>query len=262
MSNEQNKGKELPRGKQIMRKQTTIILSLLVMLALASAALAVPPPPQDKAAMKMQKQRISGMVESVQGQKATIRTEGGKRVQVNLGPQSYWQKKGYHLNPGRQITVEGWRGEDNDNGPFFAGGIWGPDFYFELTNDSGFPYWADQDDYWDGWCPTYDYYDAYYDGPAPYAYGPPPPWWWGPPPPRWWYRHHHYFGRPGFRWGWEHRDGPGYWQHDRRNDNRHDGGWRNDRRNDRHDDRRDNRPRDDRRDDGDRGDQRRGGRGH
>lgn len=247
-----------------MRYQTRLIMSLLMAFGLCGALLAAPPPADNQTAAKMQKQRITGMVESVQGQKATIRTGNGQHVQVNLGPESYWREHGYHLNPGRQVTVEGWRREGDDNrAPFFAGGIWGPDFYFELTNGNGFPMWADQDDYWDGWYPTYDYYDAYYYGPAPYAYGPPPHWWGGPPPPPWWYRHHHFYGRPGFRWGWHDRWNPGPRPHDGR---RHDGRW-NDRRdgrgNDRHNrDQNDGGRQGDHGDQGDHHDQRGGERRH
>ncbi|HEY3295578.1 MAG TPA: hypothetical protein VGL38_09065 [bacterium] len=235
-----------------MRQRTQLILSLLLSFALGGAALASPPQPNNRAAEQLKKERISGMVESVQGEKATIRTGRGDRVQVNLGPQAYWREHGYRLTPGRQVTVEGWRGDDDDRGPFFAGGIWGPDFYFELTNGNGFPMWADQDDYWDGWYPTADYYDHYYCGPAPYAYGPPPPYWYGTPPPRWWWGRHHFYGRPGFRFGWRHFDGPyggpprGGWHNDRRDDRHgdrdrdrdHRGGWQGDGRDDNHRDQR------------------------
>lgn len=198
-----------------MRQRFFLTISLLAALVFGGAAVAAPPPPADGADndAALQKQTIQGRVESVEGQKAVVRTQSGRRVEVDLGPQAYWKEKGYRLHSGIPVRVQGWTRGDDD-GPFFAGGIWGPDFYFELTNDAGFPNWADNDDYWDGWFPTSDYYHAYYYGPVPYAFGPPPPWWWGPPPPRWWYRHHHYYGRPGFRWGWHHdfdgpRHGPG-----------------------------------------------------
>ena len=187
-----------------MRKPTLLIFSLLAAFMLAGPVVAAPPTDVAKE-QDMRKERISGMVKSVHGQTATIRTNHGRDVQVNLGPASYWRQHGYHLIPGREVTVEGWRRE-NDEGPYFAGGIRGPDFYFELSNGNGFPLWADQDDYWDGWCPTWDYYNTYYFGPAPYMYGPPPAWWRGPLPPRMWYhRHHYYYGPRGrMAWGWGH----------------------------------------------------------
>jgi hypothetical protein len=193
-----------------MRQRLLITLSLLIGFSLAGTVAAAPPPGDDPARGEqvMTKERIEGRVQSVTGQKAIIRTNSGRNVDVFLGPPSYWRQKGYVLHKGTPVRVEGWHREYDNHSPIFAGGIWGPDFYFELTNGSGFPYWADGDDYWDGWYPTWDYYNAYYCGPAPYAYGPPPAWWWGAPPPVRWYRHHHFYGRPGFRWGWNHRFAP------------------------------------------------------
>jgi len=150
----------------------------------------------DQAAMS--KEHIAGTVESIKNETATIRTESGQHVSVALGPQSYWRQNGYHLNTGMHVRVEGWR-NGNDDGPFFAGGIWGPDFYIQLTDEQGFPLWANSEEDYQGWAPTRSYFDVYFFSPPLYAYGPGPWWYFGPR-----YFHgpfghgRHYYSRP---WG-------------------------------------------------------------
>ena len=153
---------------------------------------------------------IRGKVESISGQKALVVTEKGARVTVHLGPQSYWREKGYNLRRGVDVTVDGW-GEidDEDGGYCYAGEISGDGFFFDLSDSQGYPRWADENDYYDGWQPSLDFYIGYY--------GWSPTWSWYGQPPRfwrhWYYRPHYRYWGP--RYGWHH--GPYYGPH---------GGWR------------------------------------
>lgn len=152
--------------------------------------------PED-AKKQLTKRNVAGTVESISDGKAVIRTEDGRKALVQLGPDSYLEKKGYRLNPGDRVSVDGY-GEWGTGGEmagadgfFVAGGIYGPGYYMELCGSDGYPYWADPYDYWDGWYPSWDTFYVFFWGPPPWwAYAPPPPWYYGPPPP-WWGRHHH-----------------------------------------------------------------------
>lgn len=173
------------------------ILYASILLISTSVVLAQPRSvdrkPADSPATKqpLKKDRIEGKVKSVEDGTAIVRTRDGRDVKVNLGPQDYWDKRGYRrLREGDDISVQGWRHEGDGNDDwFFAGGIWGPGFYFRLSNDDGYPDWCPRDGYGSGWYPTYDYYMQYYWGLPPWGWGPPPGYW-GPPPPRGYWRHH------------------------------------------------------------------------
>jgi hypothetical protein len=200
-----------------MRTRTLLLVSLLLALALCASA---QPAPRDDRAPALKESRIQGTVESLHGEEATVRTPEGWKVNVHLGPQTFWRDHGYRLEPGMRVNVRGWRRGDDVNGPFFAGTIWGPHFRFTLTNERGFPIWADRDDYRTGWYPTWDDFYYYYWGPyGPdyWTYGPPPP----PPPPPFWWHHRH----PDWRWrGYGHGSywdrGPGGRGHGDRNHDR------------------------------------------
>jgi hypothetical protein len=170
----------------IMRERWLVYASVLLLctsVALAQPRRVIEDKPAEGTKQPLRKEKIEGKVKSVKDQTAIVRTRDGRDVKVNLGPQDYWQEKGYRLHEGDDITVQGWRPDGRgDDDWFFAGGIWGPGFYFELSNDDGYPYWCPRDDYWAGWYPTYEYYHRFYWGPPPWAWGPPRPHW-GPPPP-------------------------------------------------------------------------------
>ena len=207
-----------------MRNSIFSILFLLLMGAATGAFAQAPaasyppdtigyPPPDTSAADQapLNKEMIVGTVESIQGQTATIRTEAGERVDVELGPMSYWRQHGYHLARGMHVRVEAWENPDGD-GPIYAGGIWGPEFFIQLTDDQGFPLWANSEEDWQGWYPTSSYYNVYYTSPPLYAYGPGPWWYFGPPYYRGGFYHgRHFYGRPwgGPHWGGGHDRGWG-----------------------------------------------------
>ncbi len=144
---------------------------------------------------------VSGKIESIRGQQATMRTEDGQRVTVHLGPQWYWHDKGYSIESGRPATVSGW-GSVDDDGYLFAASISGPGYYFELCDSDGYPRWADRDDFDRGCYPTHRYCrdawycdrphrDRYYCEPPRWTYRHCPP----PPPPH----HGHHRHRRGCR---------------------------------------------------------------
>jgi hypothetical protein len=171
----------------------------LAALALLIGALTASAQPADAERYSTEPQRdmkhlnLKGRIEKIEGQRAVLRTEKGERVTVNLGPERFWRERGYHLNEGVRVRVDGW-GDlyDEDGGYIFAGGIYGDGFSFEISDSRGFPMWADRDDYDEGWCPQRERFEVYYFG-TPWLWGPPPRWW---AEPRWrwhhyWYRHHY-----------------------------------------------------------------------
>ena len=137
---------------------------------------------------------VKGKITQIEGQRAVLKTEDGKKVTVHLGPQRYWRDKGYRLEKGARVTVDGWGEVFGDDGGFlYAGGIYGDGYSIELMNSRGYPMWADPDDWDDDWYPSYSVFELYFG--APWGHG---PWgYWGPPP-RWW--------RPHGWWapGWRH----------------------------------------------------------
>lgn len=184
--------------------QTTRIKLALLAVLIGALAAGAQPRYKERAATEpgpdLKRQSVQGKVEKIEGQKAVVKTDDGRQVTVHLGPRDYWQKKGYRLQSGARVTVDGW-GEDygDDGGYLFAGGIYGDGFYFELTDSRGYPRWADDDEWYDGWRPRLGYYQQWYWSPFYGGYvgwGPPPPYWWEPvhwrhrPPPPWWHRHH------------------------------------------------------------------------
>jgi hypothetical protein len=208
-----------------MRNNIHWILGLLLLFAAAGVYAQEPAtgypdntgyPPDSTTAPEqapMSKERIVGTVESIKDQTATIRTTSGQHVDVALGPQSYWRQNGYHLSTGMHVRIEGWRNE-NDDGPIFAGGIWGPDFYIQLTDDQGFPLWANSEEDYQGWYPTRSYFDVYFFSPPLYAFGPGPWWYFGPRYYRGGFGYgRHYYSRP---WGGRGWGGGGWGGH---------GGW-------------------------------------
>jgi hypothetical protein len=192
----------------------------------------------------LQRKRVAGVVESINGQQAFVRTDQGARVGVRLGPESYWRERGYRLRSGSRVTVDGWCDEANRDW-YFAGSIRGPGFYFELSNGDGIPYWVNDEDYYygAGWGPCCETYDVWY-GCQPYPYrfiAPPPPpryyIYWGPR----WRNHHPYryydggWNRGSDRRGNDHGNYRDRNRDGRRDDNR--GDYRNRGSNDRRDDR-------------------------
>lgn len=199
--------------------------------------------------------RISGTIESIQGNQATVITEDGEYVGVGLGPRDYWSRNGGgRLTGGSQVTMDVWGDPYGRTDWYFAGAISGPGFHLQLTNDRGVPYWVDDHGYGNDWCPCYDEYTDWY-GCSPqvvYHYVLPPP------PPVRYYRYyprgcypHHY--RTYYRsYNYDRHDR--YYDGGGRHDRGHHRGWEKGKRihgRDRDDD-------DD--DDDDRGDRRRDGR--
>jgi hypothetical protein len=140
----------------------------------------------------LSKQKIEGTIESIEDEKAIVRTRDGRRAVVQIGPQSYRDAKNIRLATGQHVSVDGWGewsgGDRGGEGFFFAGGIYGPGYHFEFADNDGYPYWADRNDYWDGWYPSWDAFYIYFWGPPPWWAYAPPPWYYRPP--YWWHRHY------------------------------------------------------------------------
>lgn len=198
---------------------------------------------------EMTRSRISGTIESIQGERATVITEDGEQIGVALGPREYWGQRGGRLTGGSQVSMDVWGDPYGRTDWFFAGAIWGPGFHLELTNDYGVPYWVDDFERYDDWSPCYDQYTDWYGcGPGVYNYVLPPP-----PPvryyqyyPRGCYPHHYRTYYRSYDYGRHDRYYDGGGRHDRG----HHRGWEKGKRIHGRD----------RDDDDDRGDRRRDGR--
>jgi hypothetical protein len=176
-----------------------VVLALLVFVAAAIAAERRVERYSTDPGKDLERVSVKGKVESIDGQLARLKADDGRTYQVHLGPRAYWRDKGYHLESGVYVTVDGWAGDDDE---IFAGGIYGDGFTIEISDSEGYPRWADRDDYDDEWCPRLDVIRVYYfGGPPPWAhrhYWGPRPWWthyydWRPPrhhPPRYDYPRH------------------------------------------------------------------------
>jgi hypothetical protein len=214
-------------------KTIRILTALFAMIVMTASA---QPAPDNEEQAKLPRMSVKGRIAKIEGQRAVLITPRGRNVTVNLGPENFWRDRGYRLDEGTDVTVDGWgEYDDEDGGYIFAGGIRGDNFSFDICDSRGFPYWADRDDYEDGWYPQRDRFEVYFFG-SPWVWGPPPRWWDGP---RWrwhryWYRHHAAPPPPPW-WGRGHHD---------RNDHRGPD-WNDRPRNERdrdHRDRRDNPP--------------------
>jgi len=167
----------------------------------------------------LQGTEIQGFVQTVVNQEAYVRTDDGQEIRVQLGPQSYWDERGYYLPEGDYVRMEVWYDPYGYTDWYFAGEIWGPGFHFVLTNSYGVPYWViARDDYYYslGYRASCVSYMVWFDCPPMYfvyVILPPPPWYYtcyyGP---RWrghhteWHRHGSDYGD---RSGWDGRDGRG-----------------------------------------------------
>lgn len=151
----------------------------------------------------LRRARVHGVVERIEGQEAYIRADDGALIGVQLGPEFYWDRRGYRLWSGARVTADCWYDPYGRTDWYFAASLWGPGFTIWLTDDDGVPYWVTADDYYYGtYGPCCDTYVIWYDcTPTFYIYLPPPPLYYhiyyGP---RWrhhcgdwhtrWYRHH------------------------------------------------------------------------
>jgi hypothetical protein len=183
------------------------IFLLLTALEVSILGLATPAPADSEIdGYNLQRIEIRGMVESVQDQEAYVRTDDGEEIRVQLGPQSYWDERGYYLSEGEYVRMEVWYDPYGYTDWYFAGQIWGSGFHFVLTNSYGVPYWiimADDYYYSLGYRASCVSYMVWYDCPPAYfvyvILPPPPPYYTCYYGPRW--RHHHR------EW---HHHGPGY----------------------------------------------------
>lgn len=178
-----------------MRSKYLLIIALLLSVAAATSLSAAPRYRERRSTDDLERVHVRGKIVRIEGQKATLRTDAGGRVTMHLGPRWYWRERGYRLRTGAHVTVRGHGEVWHDEGGFiYPNEIEGDGFYIDLADQYGYPRWAPDEYYHDGWQPNIVFYRDYY-------YCPPPP----PPPPRWdRYRPHRYFPRYGYVWGPRH----------------------------------------------------------
>lgn len=130
----------------------------------------------------LQRTEISGVVQSINGQEAYILTDDGQEIGVLLGPQAYWDERGYHLQEGDYVEMDIWHDPYEYTDWYFAGEVWGNGFHFVLTNSYGVPHWVvpEQDYYYGlGYRASCVSYMVWFDCPPFYfvslAWLPPPP---------------------------------------------------------------------------------------
>ncbi|MBU1706763.1 hypothetical protein KKB28_02485 [bacterium] len=184
-----------------MRNRQFITLILLAFFVAVASISAAPRYKERRSTDDLERVHVRGKVTRIEGQKATIRTESGAHVNVHLGPKWYWREHGYQLRTGSYVDVRGYGEfyEEDEGGYIYPYEIEGEGYRMDLADEYGYPRWAPDDGYSDGWYPSRGFYQDYY-----YCPPPPPP----PPPPRW-YSHHPRYHRYGPRYGyvWEPRRG-------------------------------------------------------
>jgi hypothetical protein len=184
-----------------MRTKRLFILTLVLSFAAVATLSATPRYKERRSTRDLNRVDVKGKVERIEGRKATLRTDNGRRVTVHLGPQWYWRERNYRLDKGVDVEVRGY-GEIGDQNAFvYPYEMEGEGFDYDFADENGYPRWAPDDDYYDGWYPSVSFYNDYY-------YCPPPP----PPPPRYYWHggfRHHYGPRYGYVWhprgGWRWR---------------------------------------------------------
>jgi hypothetical protein len=178
-----------------MRSKHLFIITLLLSFAVVASLSAAPRYRERRSTDDLERVHVRGKIVRIEGQEATLRTDTDRRVTMHLGPRWYWRERGYQLQTGADVMVRGY-GEvwDDEGGFVYPYEIEGAGFYIDLADQYGYPRWAPDDGYYDGWRPSVVFYRDYY-------YCPPPP-----PPPRQWYRYHprHRFPRHGYVWGPRH----------------------------------------------------------
>ncbi len=159
----------------------------------------------------LRRTQVCGVVERIVGQEAYLRTDDGTLIGMQLGPESYWDERGYRLWSGSRVTADCWYDPYGRSEWYYAASIWGPGFSIWLTNDDGVPYWVTADDfYYDNYGPCGDTYIIWYDcTPTFYIYLPLPP------------RYYTCYYGPRWRHHWNDWHTRWYRHHDR-----HDGDWR------------------------------------
>ena len=164
-----------------MRYRTYLLTSLL---ALCTLVMVLPAAAYyESNSFPLQSTVIRGYVESVVNQSACIHTDDGEEFVVQLGPQAYWDQRGYWLTEGEYIEMLVWYDPtDRYTEWYFAGEIWGPGIHYVLTDEQGVPYWViNADDYYYslGYRASCISYMFWYDCPPVYfvylILPPPPP---------------------------------------------------------------------------------------
>lgn len=93
-------------------KLFAIAASLVILVTGIALAQSPPAPGRCPCIATMSPIKVSGKIESLTFPMATLKTSKGETYTLRLGPWWFWQDKGYKLNQGDTVEVEGYRSAD------------------------------------------------------------------------------------------------------------------------------------------------------
>lgn len=86
---------------------------------------------------------LSGTIESVSFPTAVLKTSQGQTYTLQLGPWWYWENKGYKLNAGESVSVDGFLATDgNIPNVVLVSTIHSSSGEIKLRDDNGYPLWG------------------------------------------------------------------------------------------------------------------------
>lgn len=123
-------------------KPIKLIIALILVLVMAGTAFSQPARTQSMCpcVASMKPVKLTGKIESVTFPMATLKTPKGETYTLRLGPWWFWQDKGYKLNAGENVELEGFLSE-NDN-IVVPSVIRASGKEIKLRDEYGYPLWG------------------------------------------------------------------------------------------------------------------------
>ncbi|MEJ5300007.1 MAG: hypothetical protein WHS38_03365 [Thermodesulforhabdaceae bacterium] len=126
-----------------MRRKFVLALILGLVMAAISVTGYAQPPQQSTTGIcpcvaSMSPISVSGKIESLTFPMAVLKTPKGETYTLRLGPWWFWQDKGYKLNVGDNVEVEGFQ----SSGLIVPSVIRAPSGDIKLRDSNGYPLWG------------------------------------------------------------------------------------------------------------------------
>lgn len=95
-------------------KPVKLVTALILMLVMAGTAFSQPAQTQGMCpcVASMKPVKLTGKIESVTFPMAVLKTSKGETYTLRLGPWWFWQDRGYKLNAGENVDLEGFLSEN------------------------------------------------------------------------------------------------------------------------------------------------------